>query len=107
MRKILALVMFAFMAAEGVALAALLLPAHQSRQAMLDRCAALKSELDERIKKRMELEKRFFDLQNSPDAIEKVAREKFNYSKPGETVLKRKNSMRTPNSSASSQMRGR
>lgn len=71
-----------------VAAAALLFPRYRElRKAESERLAA--KQLEERKKQRIvELRQENEELKNSPDAVEKVAREKFNLCKPGETVMK-------------------
>ncbi len=76
-------IILAFLAA-----GALLLPVYRDYRKRQSELAELKLELAKRRKECAELNNQVGALQSSPEAIEKVAREKFGYSKEGETIYK-------------------
>ncbi len=70
------------------AAAALLFPRYRElRKAETERAAAKQQE-EQKKRQIVELRQENEALRSSPDAVEKVAREKFNLCKPGETVMK-------------------
>jgi cell division protein FtsB len=58
--------------------------------------AELKNELNILKNDRNEILKKIADLENSPGAVEKVAREKFKLVRPGDTVLEYPPPRKTP-----------
>jgi len=71
----------------AVLAAAFLLPAWYSYREERLKEVQLQAKLDQAKLEEERLNIQVLKLQNSPEAIEKVAREKYNYVKPGETVL--------------------
>ena len=73
-----------------IAVAALffLLPVFRNYQQRQQELAEVNTKLDQRKTERAELHREVAGLQNSPEEVEKVAREKFGLVKEGETVLR-------------------
>ena len=65
----------------------LLWPAYRESKAHQKELAKLKAELSKAQKQRDERLKTYNDLERDPQAVEKVAREKYRMVKEGETVL--------------------
>jgi len=65
----------------------LLLPSYRDYRAKQKESLKLERELEELKERRDEQLKEVNALRTSPAAVEKVAREKFNQVRPGETVL--------------------
>ena len=65
----------------------LLWPAYREYKAHQKELAKLKAELSKAQKQRDERLKTYNDLERDPQAVEKVAREKYRMVKEGETVL--------------------
>ena len=65
----------------------LLWPAYREYKAHQKELAKLKAELSKAQKQRDERLKAYNDLERDPQAVEKVAREKYRMVKAGETVL--------------------
>lgn len=65
----------------------LLWPAYREYKAHQKELAKLKAELSKAQKQRDERLKAYNDLERDPQAVEKVAREKYRMVKEGETVL--------------------
>ena len=65
----------------------LLWPAYREYKAHQKELAKLKAELSKAQKQRDERLKTYNDLERDPQAVEKVAREKYRMVKAGETVL--------------------
>jgi len=86
MKKILTLCFYIFIAAVAIISLALLLPAFHKLRKMKIRVAELETELSDRIDECHRLNKLVYDLKNNPNAVEKVAREKFSLCRPGEVI---------------------
>ena len=71
-----------------LAAAALLLPVRREYHKKRQELDALKGELDEKRARSAKLNREVGELQTSPEAVERVAREKYNLVRDGETVLK-------------------
>ncbi len=71
-----------------LAAAALLLPVRREYQKEQQKLDALRRELDEKRVLSAQLNREVSELQTSPEAVERVAREKYNLVREGETVLK-------------------
>ena len=71
----------------GLAGVALLLPVLRAKQKKDDELFRLRQKLAEKQAERNERARETEALKNSPDAVEKVAREKFRYAREGETLL--------------------
>ncbi|MBQ9501480.1 MAG: septum formation initiator family protein [Lentisphaeria bacterium] len=67
--------------------AVLLVPVLRDYRSKELELARLRAELEKLKAERNERLEEVADLRNSPDAVEKVAREKFNLVRPGDTVL--------------------
>ncbi|MPM79971.1 hypothetical protein SDC9_127014 [bioreactor metagenome] len=70
------------------AAAVLLLPVYRSYQKKQAELGILTGELNDRRDEGARLKTEVADLQDSPDAVEKVAREKFGLAKEGERVIR-------------------
>ena len=70
------------------AAAVLLLPVYRDYQKKQQELAAVKEELNDRKEERTELSTEVTALGRSPEAVEKVAREKFGLVREGETVFR-------------------
>ena len=70
------------------AAAVLLLPIYREYQKKQHELSELSERLNERKEERAVLNTDVAALQNSPEAVEKVAREKFDLVRDGETVMK-------------------
>ena len=69
------------------AAAVLLLPVYREQQKKVNELSELQEELNNKRAISAELSKEVNALQQSPDAVEKVAREKYKLCRDGETVL--------------------
>ncbi|MBO5762614.1 MAG: septum formation initiator family protein [Lentisphaeria bacterium] len=69
------------------AAAVLLWPVYLEQQKKVNELSGLQEELNSKRAVSAELSKEVNALQQSPDAVEKVAREKFKLCREGETVL--------------------
>ncbi len=76
-------VLLAFFAA-----AALLLPVYRNYQKKRQELSTLRQTLAEKRNECADLNRQVSALQNSPEAVEKVARENFHYYREGETIYK-------------------
>ncbi len=65
----------------------LLFPQWRERRKAAAELRSAKQDKERAMREIIELEKANSGLENSPDAVEKVAREKFNMCTPGERVL--------------------
>ena len=74
-----------------IASAAMIWPVYRKHQKIKDYVGELNDELKRKTAEAVELNKLVHELENDPDAIEKVARERFGMCKPGEAVLKYEN----------------
>jgi len=88
MREILPVLFFALLAAILVAAVALVFPAYKKSQTIKLRQEEVKSELKTQKSELLKLKRESNALENDPKAVERVAREKFNYCKDGELVYK-------------------
>ena len=70
-----------------LAAAALLLPVQREYKMKRQELDGLRRELDSKRANSAVLSKEVSDLQTSPEAVERVAREKYNLCRDGETVL--------------------
>jgi len=88
MKSFLQILFFAFLAAIAVASVVLVFPAFHKfytiKTSKLDADNELKKQKNECLLLRQKLS----NIKNSTSEIEKIAREKFNYCKSGETVYK-------------------
>lgn len=66
--------------------ACLLLPVFKDLKNQEKKLAELKAEITALKNERNEILEKIADLEKSPDAVEKVAREKFKLVRPGDTV---------------------
>jgi cell division protein FtsB len=66
----------------------LIWPVERKRKKMQTQVDALNKELADKTAQTIKLRKDVDGLENDPEAVEKVAREKFNLCKPGEVILK-------------------
>lgn len=71
-----------------IAAAAMILPEYRKNQRIKAQLSELNRELDNKKAEAVKLNQEVHDLQTTPEAIEKIAREKFGLCKPGETILK-------------------
>lgn len=83
--------LFFFLLAVLIAAAVFLLPVYRNYCRTQDELTAEREKLHRLEEERAELRAKVDDLRANPAAIEKVARERFNRVKPGETVLKDEN----------------
>ncbi len=70
-----------------IASAAMIWPVYRKHRRIKDYVSNLKEELKNKTDEAVKLNKQVHDLDNNPEAVEKIAREKFGLVKPGETVL--------------------
>lgn len=70
------------------AAAVLLLPVYRDYQKKQQELAEVNAQLNDRKEERTELSSEVSGLARSPEAVEKVAREKFGLVKEGETVFR-------------------
>ncbi len=68
--------------------AALLLPVYRNYQKKQAELHALEKTLSEKQAESAELNREVGELQTSPEAVEKVAREKFGLARDGETIYR-------------------
>lgn len=71
-----------------LAAGALLLPVYRNYQKKRQELNTLKQSLSEKRSECADLNRQVGALQNSPEAVEKVARETFGYCQDGETIYK-------------------
>ncbi len=87
MQKLIPYALLIFFAALlGVSLA-LLLPAYHDMKRMEVRIFELEKKMAQRKAERIELLRLIYSLRHDPKAIEKVAREKFNYAESDEIIF--------------------
>lgn len=71
----------------AIATGVFLFPLYQNKKAQIAKLDARKKVLMEKEKIHNELSGKVDALENSPEAVEREAREKFNMARPGEKVL--------------------
>ncbi len=87
-KRILYWLFFALLLILAAAAAMVLLPEYHHNQDLRGKLAELEERKAERTAARNRLLREVDDLENSPRAIERVAREKFGFCRPGERVMR-------------------
>lgn len=80
-----------------IAAAAMIWPVYRKHKKIKEYVTEVHEELRQKTAEAVELNRIVNDLDSKPDAVEKVAREKFGMAKPGETVYHFKNVNSTKN----------
>ena len=88
MKRFLQMVFFALLAVMAVAAVVLVFPAFHKFNTIKKRQMEAQNELKKQTKECLILRKKLDNIENNTTEIEKIAREKFNYCKKGETVYK-------------------
>ena len=88
MKRFLQMVFFALLAVIAVAAVVLVFPSFHKYNTIKKRQLEASKELDEQTNECLILRKKLNNIENNTSEIEKIAREKFNYCKQGETVYK-------------------
>jgi cell division protein FtsB len=88
MKKLMQILFIALLAIMIVAAVVLVFPAYHKYQSLKLKQMETREELNRQKAETMLLRQRLNDLENKSNEIEKLAREKYNLSKPGETVYK-------------------
>lgn len=83
-RVVIGLLLLAFLVAVGV----WYLPMIQQNERMRREVMRLDGELKKSVAEQRQLNAASYSLNNDPKAITRLAREKFGYAKPGETVIR-------------------
>ena len=104
MKRFLQMVFFAILAIIAVAAVVLVFPAFHKYNTIKKRELEAKSELKKQTNECLILRKKLNNIENNTSEIEKIAREKFNYCKKGETVYKFNTENSAKNSSSSHQV---
>ena len=94
MKRFLQILFIASLAALAAISVALIFPAFHKYKTMKKREQEVSRELKIQKDECITLKKQLHAIENNSDEIEKIAREKFNYCKPDETVYKFKNKKR-------------
>jgi cell division protein FtsB len=87
MQRVLTILFYVVMAVVTIISLFFLLPASHKLNQMKARVAELETELAERNREAMEMRQFLSDLQSNPQAVEKVAREKFGFCREGEAIF--------------------
>ena len=85
-----------FIAEVVIAAGVFLYPLYQTKKSRLAELEARKKVLAEKEKVNEQLAAKVDALENSPEAVEKEAREKFHMARPGEKVLIYENNKKKP-----------
>jgi len=88
MKRFLQMIFFALLAVIAVAAVVLVFPAFHKHNTIKKRQLEAKKELNKQTSECLILRKKLNNVENNTTEIEKIAREKFNYCKKGETVYK-------------------
>jgi cell division protein FtsB len=88
MKRFLQMLFIALLAAIAVTSVVLILPAFHKYSTIKTRQHEARKELKKQTNECLVLRKRLNNIENGTTQIEKIAREKFNYCKEGETVYK-------------------
>lgn len=67
---------------------AVVFPSYRANQKTQVQLAELEKEIDKANAECIKLKKEIYALKHDPEAIERVAREKYNFSKEGEIIIK-------------------
>jgi cell division protein FtsB len=87
-RKIISFFIYLIIAIILIFSLILIWPVERKRKKMQSQVDALNEELARKTSDTIKLKTEVDGLENDPEAVEKVAREKFNLCKPGEVILK-------------------
>jgi cell division protein FtsB len=88
MKRFLQMFFFALLAVIAVAAVFFVFPAFHKYNTIKKRHLEAKKELNKQTSECLILRKKLNNVENNTTEIEKIAREKFNYCKKGETVYK-------------------
>ena len=88
MKRLLQIIFLALLAALAAVSVALIFPAWHKYKSMQQRKQEVTEELNKHKSDCIQLKKQLHAVENNSTEVEKIAREKFNYCKPNETVYK-------------------
>jgi cell division protein FtsB len=88
MKRLLQIIFVALIAALAAISVALIFPAYHKHKTMLLRQQEVTNELRKHTNECIILRKKLHAVESSSEEVERIAREKFNYCKPNETVYK-------------------
>ena len=88
MKRLLQIVFAALLAALAAISVVLIFPSYHKNKTMKIRQQEVSKELNKHKNDCLVLKKRLHAVESSTEEVEKIAREKFNYCKPNETVYK-------------------
>jgi cell division protein FtsB len=88
MKRLLQIIFASLLAALAAISVALIFPAYHKNKTMKIRQQEVTQELNKHKSECIVLRKKLHAVENSTEEVEKIAREKFNYCKPNETVYK-------------------
>ena len=88
MKRFLQIILIAALAALAAISVALIFPAYHKHKTMKLRQQEVTQELNSHKNECIALRKKLHAVENSSEEVERIAREKFNYCKPNETVYK-------------------
>ena len=95
-KKIILSFFYVFVGLLVLSSAVLILPVYRKYQKRHEYLAKLKEEAAIKTAESIELNRTVHSLKNSSEAVEKVAREKFGLSAPGEKIMRYKPKKETP-----------
>lgn len=94
-KSILFYFLYALFIVVVIASAATIWPIYRKHRKIRNYVDELNQELQHRQAEAVELNRLVQDLESDPDAVEKIARERFGLCRPGETVMKYENDKKT------------